>query len=106
MFGGLKMKFADKVNEIFVRGNHNQQDKLKRKKINRLKRIRKCNGKNMRPSVSTTNGQVKVKCVPVNRQKARKMKRVMRIRKAKVSQFRKSMAKARDTKKFRNIIKK
>ena len=99
-------KSSNTLSEVFARGNHNQKDKLKRKKINRMKRLRKCNGKNMRPSVSTTNGQVKVKCVPLNRQKARKMKRVMRIRKAKVSQFRKSMAKARDTKKFRNIIKK
>ena len=98
-------KSNNTLSEVFARGNHNQKDKLKRKKINRMKRLKKCSG-NLRPHVTTTNGQIKVKCVPVNRQKARKMKRVMRIRKAKVSQFRKSMAKARDTKKFRNIIKK
>ena len=98
-------KSNNTLSEVFARGNHNQKDKLKRKKINRMKRLRKCSG-NLRPHVTTTNGQVKVKCVPVNRSKSRKMKRVMRIRKAKVSQFRKSMAKARDTKKFRNIIKK
>ena len=98
-------KSSNALSEVFARGNHNQKDKLKRKKINRQKRLRKCSG-NMTPHVTTTNGQVRVVCKPKNRQKARKMKRVMRIRKAKVSQFRKSMAKARDTKKFRNIIKK
>ena len=93
------------LSEVFARGNHNQKDKIKRRKINRLKRLKKCSG-NMRPHVTTKNGQIRVTCVPLNRSKSRKMKRVMRIRKAKVSQFRKSIAKTRDTKKFRNIIKK
>lgn len=88
------------LSEVFVRGNHNQQDKIKRKKINRLKRLKKCSG-NMTPHVTTTNGQIKVTCTPKDRKRARKQKRVMRIRKAKVSQFRKSIAKSRDTKNFR-----
>ena len=88
------------LNEVFVRGNHSQQDKIKRRKINRLKRIKKCSG-NMTPHVSTKNGQIKIVCTPKDKSRARKQKRVMRIRKSKVSQFRKSIAKARDTKKFR-----
>lgn len=88
------------VQEVFARGNHNQQDKIKRKKINRLKRMKKCSG-NMTPHVSTQNGQIRVTCTPKDRKRARKQKRVMRIRKAKVGQFRKSIAKARDTKNFR-----
>ena len=88
------------LNEVFARGNHNQQDKIKRRKINRLKRIKKCNG-NLTPHISTQNGQIKIVCTPKDRTRARKQKRVMRIRKSKVSQFRKSIAKAKDTKKFR-----
>ena len=88
------------LSEVFVRGNHNQQDKIKRKKINRLKRIKKCSG-NMTPRVSTKNGQIRVTCTPKDRNRARKQKRVMRIRKSKVSQFRKSISKSLDTKKFR-----
>lgn len=88
------------LSEVFVRGNHNQQDKIKRKKINRLKRIKKCSG-NMTPHVSTKNGQIIVTCTPKDRNRARKQKRVMRIRKSKVSQFRKSISKSLDTKKFR-----
>lgn len=88
------------LSEVFVRGNHNQQDKIKRKKINRLKRIKKCSG-NMTPHVSTKNGQIRVTCTPKDRNRARKQKRVMRIRKSKVSQFRKSISKSLDTKKFR-----
>ena len=89
------------INEIFVRGNHSLKDKIKRKKINRLKKLKRCNGKNMTPSVSTKDGQVRVTCTPKDRTRARKQKRVMRIRKSKISAFRKSIAKARDTKKFR-----
>lgn len=88
------------LSEVFVRGNHNQQDKIKRKKINHLKRIKKCSG-NMTPHVSTKNGQIRVTCTPKDRNRARKQKRVMRIRKSKVSQFRKSISKSLDTKKFR-----
>ena len=55
----------------------------------------------MTPSVSTKDGQVRVTCTPKDRTRARKQKRVMRIRKSKISAFRKSIAKARDTKKFR-----
>ena len=88
------------INEIFARGNHSLKDKIKRKKINRLKKLKKCSG-NMTPSVSTKDGQVRVTCTPKDRTRARKQKRVMRIRKNKISAFRKSIAKARDTKKFR-----
>lgn len=88
------------LSEVFVRGNHNQQDKIKRKKINRLKRLKKCSG-NMTPHISTQNGQIRVTCTPKDRTRARKQKRVMRIRKSKVSQFRKSISKSLDTKKFR-----
>ena len=88
------------INEIFARGNHSLKDKIKRKKINRLKKLKRCSG-NMTPSVSTKDGQVRVTCTPKDRTRARKQKRVMRIRKSKISAFRKSIAKARDTKKFR-----
>lgn len=88
------------INEIFARGNHSLKDKIKRKKINRLKKLKKCSA-NMTPSVSTKDGQVRVTCTPKDRTRARKQKRVMRIRKSKISAFRKSIAKARDTKKFR-----
>ena len=88
------------INEIFARGNHSLKDKIKRKKINRLKKLKRCSG-NMTPSVSTKDGQVRVTCTPKDRTRARKQKRVMRIRKSKISDFRKSIAKARDTKKFR-----
>lgn len=89
------------INEIFARGNHSLKDKIKRKKINRLKKLKRCSGNNMTPSVSTKDGQVRVTCTPKDRTRARKQKRVMRIRKSKISAFRKSIAKARDTKKFR-----
>lgn len=89
------------INEIFARGNHSLTDKLKMKKINRLKRLKKCSG-NLTPSVSTKDGQIRVICTPKDRTRARKQKRVMRIRKSKISAFRKSITKARDTKKFRN----
>ena len=49
----------------------------------------------------TKDGQVRVTCTPKDRTRARKQKRVMRIRKSKISDFRKSIAKARDTKKYR-----
>ena len=88
------------INEIFARGNHSLKDKIKRKKINRLKKLKRCSG-NMTPSVSTKDGQVRVTCTPKDRTRARKQKRVMRIRKSKISAFRKSIAKPRDTKKFR-----
>ena len=103
------MKFLDflaeneRLNELVVRGNRSQKDKLKRKKINRLKRLKKCNGTNMTPSVTTVNGVQKVTCTPKDRKRARMMKRVSRRLKANPMKMKRRVAKAKDTKKFRGI---
>lgn len=91
---------SEAIAEVFARGNHNTKDKMLKKRINRLKRLKRCSG-NMTAKVSTKNGQVKVVCSPKDRKRARLQKKLMRKRKANKAMFRKSLAKAQDTKKFR-----
>lgn len=99
------MSFLDSLVEAVVRGDRSVKNRQLKKKINALKRRRKCGG-NMTPSVKVVNGVPKVTCTPKDKKKARLQKKLMRIRKSRVSQFKKSIAKAKDTKRFRNILKK
>ena len=76
----LNMAFLDflveqELNELVVRGNRSTKDKIKKKRLNRMKRLKKCSG-NMTPSVTTVNGVQKVTCTPKDRKRARMMKRV------------------------------
>lgn len=90
----------DKLDEIVARGNRNLKDKRLKNKINKLKRMRKCSG-NMTPKVKIVNGIPKIVCSVKDRTRARIQKRIMRIRKSKKAEFKKSLAKAQDTKRFR-----
>lgn len=96
------IEHENSLNELVVRGNRNVKDKLKRKKLNRAKKLKKCTG-NMTPHVTTVNGVPKVTCTPKDRKKARLMKRVSRRLKANPMKMKRRSAKMKDTKKFRGI---
>ena len=103
----LNMAFLDflveqELNELVVRGNRSTKDKIKKKRLNRMKRLKKCSG-SMTPSVTTVNGVQKVTCTPKDRKRARMMKRVSRRLKANPMKMKRRVAKAKDTKKFRGI---
>lgn len=84
-----------------IRGDRNVKNKILKKKINKLKRLRKC-GKGMTAKVTVVNGVPKVTCSPKDKKRARLQKRIMRIRKSQGSKFKKSYQKAQDTKQFRS----
>ena len=77
----LDFLVEQELNELVVRGNRSTKDKIKKKRLNRMKRLKKCSG-NLTPSVTTVNGVQKVTCTPKDRKRARMMKRVSRRLKA------------------------
>lgn len=99
----LDFLVEQELNELVVRGNRSTKDKIKKKRLNRMKRLKKCNGTNMTPSVTTVNGVQKVTCTPKDRKRARMMKRVSRRLKANPMKMKRRVAKTKDTKKFRGI---
>lgn len=98
----LDFLVEQELNELVVRGNRSTKDKIKKKRLNRMKSLKKCSG-NMTPSVTTVNGVQKVTCTPKDRKRARMMKRVSRRLKANPMKMKRRVAKAKDTKKFRGI---
>lgn len=90
------------LNELILRGDRSNKNKILRKKINKAKRLKKCSG-NMTPSVKVSNGVPRVTCSPKDRKKSRQMKKIYRKLKANPMKMRRRVAKARDTKIFRQI---
>ena len=62
----LDFLVEQELNELVVRGNRSTKDKIKKKRLNRMKRLKKCSG-NLTPSVTTVNGVQKVTCTPKDR---------------------------------------